>query len=216
MWFLKIRYFFIRVINKLCKLIGITVPYYTRYGLKTFNKRVIVGELSGESVLLDPESLYLGFDCLKDEYTHLDKPISCSPHYELMEACESGDPYRSEYNRLALEGALDGRDVIVYKKDHYERRYEEASSHINDMKSNPIVFYMLDGKRYIFDGKHRSALALKKGLQVWGKELPYKSLPIEYLKVVQAGMRKRPSDYGRNLDHVNALIGLYDKSSSGQ
>lgn len=107
--------------------------------------------------------LYLGIDFLNDKHTLLGTPLSKSPHFDFMKKMHLGEDWQhSEYIDKMINGTLDERNSIIsyiendtYFLEVFNNRKEEMLREEYD----PIIIYKVDSKYYIYDGKHRAALA---------------------------------------------------------
>ena len=155
-----------RVINKVSSIFKKNINFINKYGLKS--TRAVLQNRKHPALLfqthniiyLNPQILTMGFDSLKDKYTHVGKNITESPHYELIDCCAKNDLENSIYVEFEKEGCLDGRTGFVLP-DFYEyhmKIYEQAKKRMETNTTTPIRVYLVDGSYYLFDGKHRAAL----------------------------------------------------------
>ena len=147
------------LIHRLCKLFGFRHYYENSYGIKGHNKAAFKLQGRYDEILINPEDVYLGFDALNDEYTLLDIKMIDSPHYYLMKTIYSGGNINeSDYVNREKIGTLDGRYGLV-PVDHVNLFFKSLEM-INKNEYDPAIVYQVDGRMYVFDGKHRLALCL--------------------------------------------------------
>ena len=193
---------------------GICVCYETRYGMKVLNRilpppqQPSANKPAREPTELDPATLHLAYDCLKDPYTLLGTEIAQSPHYSLMQCCSEGDPCKSSYFELAKKGALDGRDCWLESGEKSMEHFRESRRQLESGNYKPIWFYVLDGKRYVSDGKHRAALAAYLGIPVCGIEIKYTAERSPTAIKLLKKMEQHPKVYSKNFEHLEKLLGL--------
>ena len=138
--------------------------YKTSVGLKN----AWAGHLFGardytiiEDNYLPADIIMLGPDYLKDQYTLLGCPISDSPHFYLMRTInEKGNLAETDYMKRISKGTLDWRFATPIPKNFnsYYKEYHNSLEEIQRGDYRPVVVYYLNGKCYVYDGKHRAAL----------------------------------------------------------
>ena len=153
------------LIHRICKLLNTSLYVENKYGIKVYNKplSVISEQYLSEEITIDAASTFLGFDCLRNEYSLVNRSILLSPHYDLISKLYVGQNIDgSDYICRETEGCLDGRYGIV-PANHSEAMNNAITSVESDNYS-PAIIYDVCGKWYIFDGKHRLALCALLGL----------------------------------------------------
>ncbi len=202
----RVRFFCIRFLNRMCKLFNKTIYYKTKYGIKVLNRKSDSEiQYVSESVLLNPNELYLGIDGLKDEYSSAGISCDNSPHADLMNKCLIGDLSDSYYIRNERIGALDGRDTVFYNDSfHFEQFRKNLSQIEKDYK--PVKYYVIDGIKYIADGKHRASLCAIQNRKVKCCEIRLGQSTIDYFKNLVSVMEKRPELYSKNLCLLRKII----------
>ncbi len=148
-------------------------------------------------LLCSPKELYLGVDGLYDFYSHTGKAITSSPHYELMDACSKNKLSESIYIHLENIGALDSRDSFRKKSEKHLAEFHKAKLEIENNTYNPVLFYVIDGNRYIYDGKHRAALCGYLGLKVKCVEINPHIVCSKYYIHLYGDMEKYPERYSK-------------------
>ena len=186
------------LLHRICKLFHIHHYYENEYGIKEHNK--VAFEMKGTSIerVINPNTVYLGFDGLKDVYSLIGIPINKSPHYELMKLLENDkDICNSEYVQREKLGCLDGRYEI--KPSNHVMTYKNAKQTIINKSYAPAIIYAINGKYYAFDGKHRLALCCLLGVPCKCKIIDYKILANDaHTQRLYQEMKKRDG-YSKNL-----------------
>lgn len=188
--------------------------YHTSVGLKARNQLVHSDLLTypfladrhlGET---DPSDLFLGIDGLRDEYTWLGKGVSESPHYALVDAIDNGHDIASGvYLACVRRGTLDFRSpraatpqLIGSLQDRFHQ-----TTRLLDSGIKPVIKVVpLGGKLYIVDGKHRAALALRRGLSVECEDVTpffYDS----FFDWMRRKMKEQAADYCKQLAVLDAV-----------
>ena len=192
---------------------GFFVCYGNRYGVKTLNIPNNVGKKTGKKTnvevqKLDPRTLLLPYDCLKDKYTQLGTDILHSPHYALMQGCAAGDLTGNPYVERAEKGTLDERDSYLFADAAYIKSFRDNLESFEEESTKTIFYYEIGGKRYIADGKHRAALAAFLGKPVYGVllRIPWDKSKINMrrLKI----MKRHPKAYSKNIAHLEQVMGI--------
>ncbi len=146
--------------------------YETKYGIKNINISNYIcfpHSSIGEPFSLNATELYLDADFMKDDYSLLDCSINETPHFKLMQALLSDeDISHSEYIQRALKGYLDWRDYQSKSPnyDDFKAKFKQLKSEIETNSYSPIEVFLLDGRYYIHDGKHRAALCAALGKNI--------------------------------------------------
>ncbi len=194
-------------ISSLFYRFGLTKLFYSRKGLKFINPIYGCPKTKSTSpFFIDPNELFLDPDYLLDEYTLLDTPIIESPHYGLMKAiAENQDISKTDYAKRFVSGTLDGRiagclnkKFLTYMCNSYEKRVDEIKSGTYP----PVITYVKDGKRYIFDGKHRAALCAYMEKNVLCIDAEYAGLADGYTKWKYTMIKKRKSIFKKTIDFL--------------
>lgn len=117
--------------------------------------------LSGEVVVLSPDSLFLGPDFLKDGFTLLNCRLLDSPHFSFIETVNKrANMLSSEYYERYITGTLDWRHCQLKSKRmaKFFEKNEKSKKEIEMGNYKPVVVYYWKNRCYIYDGKHRAAL----------------------------------------------------------
>lgn len=197
------------LVHRICKLCGCTLYFSTKYGVKAYNKNLFVlsKEDSVNIEIVDIAKIRLGFDALKDSYTHLDKSVENSPHYEMVKLLNEGhDITHCRYVEFELRGMLDGR----YELGPLNRLLENhISANKREVDNNYPIVYKIDGLYYIVDGKHRIAKELYKGAKtiqciVVSPKIIFAHIYtkgiLDYMKNTKGG-----DSYIKNITHIDRL-----------
>lgn len=164
---ISIRYYFWRFFEKVCKYFCVLKISETKVGIKMMNassfRKTVNSEPLGEICHTDGTDLYLGPDFLKDPYTLLNCPLIESPHFYFVKClCEGDNPSDTDYIKRYYAGTLDGR-IGYHRIFDFSAFYEKnkvCSEKILSGKVEPVKVYEWNGKKYIYDGKHRAALCM--------------------------------------------------------
>ena len=115
----------IRIINKISRLLCVSILYETKYGIKCTNQLNKFGISAVlHSIEVDPNTLYLGFDALKDDYSLAGRSLIESPHLAFIKCIDNGgDIFKTDYILRYKKGFLDGRPAASLKKNSKERFY---------------------------------------------------------------------------------------------
>lgn len=160
-----IKYSFWRVLEKICPKFNIYLFIKTHTGIKSVNIDRLYGDNTlvynhEDIIAVEPSNLFLSIDYLSDKYTLLDICVLDSPHYSLIEAVNSGkDLRKTDYYKRFVTGKLDGRHCLRERgASYFYEKNENAKRSIEQGDYEPVVVYLLNGRYYICDGKHRAAL----------------------------------------------------------
>ena len=195
-----------KVVNKTIKLIGRTVYFETTYGIKAYSKPpfIISTPQNVRMTNINPSEIFLSFDGLKDDYTHVEMPLAESPHVELIKAIRRGDDIiQTRYYHEEINGCLDGRYEQL-RTQSLVNKYIKASKMKKD--GNPIV-YRVGMSYYVLDGKHRLATALIDGVS----SIPCIEIPTEelaqhiYTQMIYKKMLENSGKYQKNIQHIKSL-----------
>ena len=142
----------------------------TNVGIKCYNMTSIssIPVAIKDNCELDPKELYLGTDFLKDQYTLLDIPLRDSPHYDFVyQLSHNKEPNTSEYLRRLYAGTLDWRYPLKksFGTDYFTKKFNDSLLSVQDGSYRPVLIYELEGKYYIYDGKHRAAMCAMLGVK---------------------------------------------------
>lgn len=167
----KVHFYLLRVEEEIMKYFHCIRFYHSKYGLKNIGASCLVG---GEKSIATREviflnDLYLGPDYLKDDYTLLGCPINESPHFAFIKAIFDGkDILNTDYIRRYLNGSLDWRrgTILPRNRDFFYNKFSLALGHVQSNDYAPVMVYSLNGKFYLYDGKHRAALCSLLGLPI--------------------------------------------------
>lgn len=160
-----IYYGFWRVFEKLCSRFNVYAFIKTRTGIKNINIDSLYDDntlepLSDDIITIPPSNLFLSVDYLRDNYTLLDCCILDSPHYEFINAINTGKNIkRTDYYKRFIKGALDGRHCQRTRDVSYFFDKNEKIKHsIECEEYKPVIVYSWKNRYYICDGKHRASL----------------------------------------------------------
>jgi len=199
-----------RVLNKLLKLIDVSLLYKTSKGIKSLNQLMQSQTILKNDVLnLSGEDLYLGFDALKDEYSLVGVNIECSPHYYLMSVIDNGKNIKqTDYCKRHENGTLDSRSAMVISENtllNFKKTFKERKKQIIDVSYAPVQVYKIDGKYYIADGKHRAALCTYLNKSVKCVDIGTVFLKDSFRQWMYRKMCKNSSKYKRNISLFEKL-----------
>lgn len=196
------------LLHKVCKAFRISVYFQMDKGIKGYNRPLfkIPDEVNFDTVTIAPTDVYLSYDGLKDEYTHVEKNIADSPHVDLIRRLKDGhDICNCEYVHGEINGCLDGRfeqyDSPELIKFHRKKFIESNTT------SAPLL-YLLCGKYYVLDGKHRLATAVVNH----ESSVVCRVLSLELIAFYQytidllLAMRKYPCKYKKNIAHLELIL----------
>lgn len=165
-------------LHRVCKVLGVSVFYQTKSGIKVLNTPPVGTELTETYFDLSDTDLFLGFDWLKDEFTSCGMCINDSPHLDFMETLESeGDFDFCSYVMKRRAGALDGLFPEKLDPEKCRVKFLEMKKLILSDDYNAVTVFPVDGKYYILDGKHRAALC-----SMLGKSVHCRLIEIDSLK----------------------------------
>lgn len=201
--------FYHLLIFRFYKLRGVTRVAERRQGVKLYNKceTDLFPEIFGKKELVSPDEVCLSFDGMKDEFTLLDTPIPESPHYEMIKRIESGRSITDcEYIRRENSGTLDGRyPVQVSENAHINACKKSFESVKSDDYTLPVL-YRLNEKLYVYDGKHRLAVAAALNKKIYCYVIDAKQIAnLSYLSQIFEKIKDRP-EYSKNAYHLNTLL----------
>ena len=201
----------LKIIDIFLRLFNCEFYYENKYGIKDFNSPSFV--LNEDSLIkiikLNPANVFLGFDGLKNQYTLIDKPISDSPHMELIRLINSGkDISKCDYIIREINGFLDHRN----KQFLGERliNYHQEMNKRSDRDRLPLV-YKIDDRYYVLDGKHRFASSYLSGdnavkcILISCKEVAEWKYLLKLYNVL-----KRKKGYSKQLNHIDSIMKLGD------
>lgn len=203
--------------ERLCEMAGVSITFPTRVGYKTLNRlhvhRVLSGFETGTQRGVAAESLRLGFDALADRYTLLGHPLSESPHVELITALERGTPPRdTEYARRLEAGTLSHGLPVAFDAKQVRREFAGREREIAAGMAQRVRTVMIEGSRYILDGKHRAAHSLRRAVPVDCVDCT----PIIFESVFRYVYYVRPSRRAeRFTKHLDVLRPVYERTASG-
>lgn len=199
----------LRITDKLMSFLRYSCFYENKYGIKDFASQSF--KLSDHNkvaiVELNPADVYLSFDGLKNQYTLIDKPISESPHVELIRLINMGEDISAcDYVKRETNGFLDHRDKEFISEKIIN--YHLEKNKMCDISRQPIV-YKLDNKYYVLDGKHRFASAFLSGEEsVKCKEVSCKEIAEWKYLCKLYSIVKNKKVYSKQLDHIEKLMQL--------
>lgn len=164
----KIEYYWWRLRQEFCRRYHLSYVYETRVGIKGIYgvKSLPAIPLNTESFECKPGELFLGIDYLKDQYTLLGCTLLESPHFAFMKALlKHEDLSKTDYIYRCENGIIDGRVASLnYSNfDYFKKTFKEKYDAINNNVVSPVYVYRINGKMYIYDGKHRAALCALLG-----------------------------------------------------
>ncbi|GLL52300.1 hypothetical protein [Tetragenococcus halophilus] len=201
-----IGYQIYRVLNKLLKLIDVSVLYKTSKGIKSLNQLMQSQSqvvLKDDVLILSGKDLYLGFDALKDEQTLVGVNIQRSPHYYLMDVIDNDENIKqTDYCKRYRKGTLDSRSAgVISEKDlfNYKEIFQHRKKQIIEESYEPVQVYMIEGKYYIADGKHRAALCTYLNKSVSCVDIGTVFLKDSFRQWMYRKMCKSSSKYEKNI-----------------
>ena len=164
------------VLTRISRIMEHSICITNKYGVKKYNASndKHPGVLYQEGIVIDlnPNVLRLGPDMLKDQFTHLNKKIVDSPHYKLTKGCMEGDLGANEYILLEQKGMLDGRPAFFKDVSFHFNKNRDCNKSILDGEYFPIKVYLIDDVYYVFDGKHRAAMACYLNVNIRAMVIP--------------------------------------------
>lgn len=172
----KWKYFWFRLIEKICQRFRIIHIYESKVGIKGIYglKSRPYTPISNAVFECTPERIFLGIDYLKDKYTLLNCPLLDSPHYALMKALQGKqDLSQTDYFRRYESGTLDGRVASLKHSsyEYFEKAFAKRVEEISHSNEEPVYVYRIGDKTYIYDGKHRAALCALLGKTIKCQEV---------------------------------------------
>lgn len=205
-FFHNISVFILKIVDKILNWFNCFCFFESKYGIKDFaSPSFVLNDDSKKTILiLKPSDVFLSFDGLKNQYTLIEKPISESPHVELIRLINSGgDISGCDYIIREIHGYLDHRNKQFFGSKlinyHLEKNKES-----NDKL--PIV-YKLDNKFYVLDGKHRLASSFLSG------EENIKCVEISCAEIAKwrylcklQPILMRKKDYSKQLSHIDKIL----------
>lgn len=199
-----------KIVNYFCRVINKTVYFENKYGVKAYNKiKFCISETNKYPLVeLNPAEVYLGFDALKDEYTHLETKIPQSPHADMIRRIYNNENIKdSQYVKDELLGSLDGRYEMLDRKSLMVKHKEYTLS--NNKGDLPLVYYV--GTRYyVLDGKHRLSSALiNQERLVTCVNVPLLTIANHaYTQGILFKMKRTPDKYSKNIRHIEEMVCL--------
>ena len=156
----------INCIDKIFRHFDLLTIFENQFGIKALGKpgisEVIECYPVNTIITVPANSLLLGPDNLKDNYSSLGLNICKSPYYELMQILQKReDPTYTEYMMRLSRGNLDNRKSIKISEHQIskiQRRFNAGKKEFENGKLLPIKTLTINESIYIFDGKHRAAL----------------------------------------------------------
>lgn len=167
-----IPYYLMRIKEVLLKKNHFIQFYQNSYGLKNVSAAVLLNGRFYEPLEIDLKpvnSLYLGPDYLKDEYTLLNTPIIDSPHFYFVKAINEGlDLFDTDYIQRYMKGTLDWRRGKRKPQNigHFKEDCAQSKIKIENDNYEPVLAYFQNNHYYIYDGKHRAAMCAYMGKPV--------------------------------------------------
>lgn len=196
---------FIFALRKLAKRNTFTVLYETKVGVKNlYSIFDPVFQTEDENVIyVRASELYLDFDALRDKYTLCDVPLGKSPHLDFLKKIDAGiDIRETDYIRRVERGTIDMRpprfvnnNMLTFFKAKFKERKEEVSTG----NYRPVSIYVMNGKYYIADGKHRAAMCALLGVDVKCIIIGNRYLEDSFYQWVCKKMLQNPSQYNKNI-----------------
>lgn len=199
-------------IELLCRRFDVSILYYSRVGVKCINQLpdsdMFKHHATGDVFSVEASDLHLSTDRLKDRYTLLGRPVTQSPHYDLMQKLEKGiDIRESEYMKRLVVGALDARDPVKIGQAFIElmhRKFEEEYERLKTGECEPVKVAKVGGRLYISDGKHRAALCALLGLAPRCVDVSTVVLD-SFNWWVYRKMLKKPSQFTKHIEFYRAV-----------
>lgn len=193
-----------RCLNKLAKILNISVLYQTKTGVKSLNQLMQSRETPALSEFYaKPQELFLGFDALKDAYSLVDVCIDASPHLGLMQALdEHRNVKQTDYCRRYAAGTLDGRSRVALSSHMlrtFEDKFADRRQEIVEECYAPVQVYKCHGRYYIADGKHRAALCVLLDKPIKCAEISDDFLQDSFRQWIYRKMLKNKKAYSKNL-----------------
>lgn len=203
-----------RVINRLFRLADFASLYQTDVGIKSRNQ-LISSEMfsyhaTGEVMEVSPDSLFLGWDGLRDQHTLLRRRVVDGPHLSLMRAL-SGEGHLgdSEYIKRSVQGTLDFRPPQRATRKFIgvlESVYHKKIVLVREKRYAPVKVIRVGRDLFIADGKHTAALCASLGLNVRCVDATTAMLDSFYWWVHRKMLRSR-KQYQIHIRHYETLLG---------
>ena len=160
-----IRAYFWKILNHTARRLNVFWAFNSSIGIKQLNMSKLShpGMWKGKLMEIQPETLFLGPDFLKDKHTLIGKSLEESPHYFLVKCISEGkDISNTDYFIRYTNGTLDWRlwQSPKCKDEIFRIKFEMSKKEIMENKYPPVIVYRIGDKQYLFDGKHRAAMCL--------------------------------------------------------
>lgn len=195
---------FHRALNRLARIMKISLLYHTSKGVKYLNPLMRSIKLcASEPFVVEPDQLFIGFDALADQYTLVGENLLHSPHYGLMEALENGnDPRQTDYCKRYQNGTLDTRSPTPLTKgvlENFAKTFQKRKQEILAGVCEPVQVYRIGEKLYLADGKHRAALCALLGQPIRCEEIGPDYLNDSFRRWMYDAMCRKASRYQCNI-----------------
>lgn len=207
---------FSRIIEKLFVIFNVTKIYESKVGIKIINsflKNYNFNKLN--SIILDKNMIYLGFDALIDKYSLCDISLVDSPHYYFMKALYDNENIKNtDYYYRYYHGILDGRRKRKINEDdikHFNNMFNLRLEEIESGNYKPVQVYKIKKKYYIADGKHRAALCALCNKKIKCVEISTDFLLDSTRMKIYSMMKKSKNNYKKNIKLFESVI--YDDNN---
>lgn len=199
----------------------VSALYEARVGIKCFNQ-IISSEMfeyfvvDNSEEIISTDNLYLAFDGLKDRYSLLDKLLIESPHFGLIKSISSNEDARTtEYVARRNNGTLDFLGPVSLSSQYIDslcRKFRERKRLIELQEYEPIKVVLINGKHYIFDGKHTAATCALLGVSPKCVDVT----PVvfdSFFWWVRQKMSKHAADYQKHMQWFDSAKTAYIEKS---
>lgn len=200
------------LIGRPLKILNKSYYYHTTYGVKVINRPAVIdSSFPQEIIQLQPSELHLGMDFLKDPYTLLNKPLSESPHFYMVNKCRDNClDETDDYIIRRRNGYLDNLDSLSFSSLTCSNSYRKKEMALKNCEGNdhyPILFYVVDDVKYILDGKHRASMALLFSKPLEGIKVPLSYFNPIYLENLIREMKYSAYEYEKNHAFIKKILG---------
>lgn len=197
------------ILNRFCKITGVSVLFFSRYGIKCINQTLSSNLFDSYDVeeerIMNASDLLIAFDGLKDDYSLQDLSIDQSPHADLMKTfLNNGNIVATDYVKRSKNGTLDLRYNQLVDLKGLHQKFKIKLIEVNESSYSPVKVSNIAGQYYIIDGKHTAALCsvLNKKVNCILVKSPFRES--FYLNIFKR-LKKRDKDFSRGIDFIEKI-----------